>query len=185
MRTVAKPWLLLAVSIGLASTPAAAAPERIEVSGQTLSRVGQAEREELLIDLYKVTLYLPDRHAGAAHATRMDHVTRDSVPKAFLVEITYDGNVPNEIPESWSEELLPPLPAHKDKVMRQTYEGLKTGDKLLITYRPGEGTSLKLNGETFLSDPGSGLMAGFVDVFLGPDPVSDDVREGLLARTGD
>ncbi|HET9480857.1 MAG TPA: chalcone isomerase family protein [Candidatus Polarisedimenticolia bacterium] len=156
-----------------------AAPEQIQVEGETLLQAGQAKREELTFDLYRVSLYLPSRDAS------MQRITQESVPKAFHVEVLYDGSVPGGIPEDWSEELMPTLPEEKEQKLRQIYQSLGQGDELRIAYAPGAATSVKLNGETVFTDPGYELMAGTVDIFLGPDPVAENVRQGLLGRAED
>ena len=171
--------LLVAGLLGTLPGLATAAPKQIEVANITLQRAGQATREELLVDIYQVSLYLPSKDAG------MERITQPSVPKAFHVEVLYDGSVPGDIPQNWAEELLPPLPDRKMEKLRQVYQDLSQGDELVITYAPGSGTTVKLNGETVFTDPGRELMAGLVDVFLGPDPVSQNVRASLLGHAED
>ena len=149
------------------------------VAGKNLTQAGQAVREELWFDHYRVSLYLPSRDGG------MDRITRDSLPKAFHMEVLYHGSMPDEIPDDWAEELLPPIPDPKLEKLRQVYRGLEQGDEVVVTYAPGAGTAVKLNGETIFTDPGAELIGGVVDVFLGPDPVSEDIREGLLGPAGD
>lgn len=168
--------LLVAVVLGAMPALAIAAPQQVEVSDETLVRAGQATREELLVDLYQVSLYLPSKDAD------MDRITQQSVPKAFHVEVLYDGSLPGDIPKEWAEELLPPIPDRKAEKLRQVYQNLNQGDELLITYAPGSGTTVKLNGETVFTDPGAELMAGVVDVFLGPNPASENVRQSLLGH---
>lgn len=153
-----------------------AAPEQIEVDGQVLVKVGEGTRERLTVDLYQVSLYLPSERAD------LQRINDPSVPKAFQIEVLYGGGTPDDIPEQWAEELLPPLPEEKVGELRQVYQGLEEGDQLRVTYTPGSSTAVTLNGETVFSDPGAGLMRGLVDVFLGPDPVSEDVRSNLLGR---
>jgi hypothetical protein len=169
-------FLLVAGLLGAMPGLATAAPEQIEVSDETLVRAGQATREELLFDLYQVSLYLPSKDAG------MERITQQTVPKAFHVEVLYGGGMPEEIPEDWAEELLPPIPDPKVEELRQVFQNLEEGDELVITYAPGSGTTVRLNGETVFTDPGAELMAGMVDVFLGPDPVSENVSASLLGR---
>lgn len=169
--------LLLAALLVAPGAPAAlAAPQKIEVAGQDLVKAGEAKREKMLIDLYRVALYLPVRDAS------MRRITQKSTPKAFHIEVLYDGKVPGDIPKNWAEELIPPLPEAKAKELRRVYGNLRQGDALLFTCPPGGPTTAALNGKTVFSDPGTGLMAGVVDVFLGPKPVSEDVRASLLGK---
>lgn len=161
--------------VALLIAPAAlAAPQNIEVAGQDLVKAGEAKREKMFIDLYRVALYLPVRDAS------MRRITQKSTPKAFHIEVLYDGKVPGDIPKNWAEELLPPLPEAKANDLRRIYSNLRQGDALLFTCPPGGPTSATLNGKTIFSDPGTELMAGVVDIFLGPKPVSEDMRARLL-----
>ena len=153
-----------------------AAPERIEVGERTLVKAGEATREKLLVDLYRVSLYLPSRQVS------MERVSDQAVPKAFRIEVLYDGGTPGDIPQDWTEELLPSLPQSKERELRQVYQDLEEGDTLRVVYAPGISTTVKLNGRTLFTDPGAGLIGGLVDVFLGPDPVSEDIRQNLLGK---
>lgn len=171
--------LLVALLIASGARVALAAPRTIEVAGQELVKAGEAKREKLWIDLYHVALYLPVRDAS------MQRITQTSTPKAFHIEVLYDGKVPGEIPKAWAEELMPPLPEAKAKELRRIYGNLRQGDVLLFTCPPGGPTTAALNGNTVFSDPGTGLIDGVVNVFLGPKPVSEDVRASLLGNVED
>jgi hypothetical protein len=174
---------LLAALVGFTATAAwpalAAVPETVTVDGQTLVLNGYGTREALAIDLYTAALYLPRPMSDA------DEIEDPALAKAFRIEVVYQGALPDEIPETWREELLPPLNEGQAAALRRAYRTLARGDVITVSYAPGSGTTVALNGEAVLRDPGHGLIAGCLDLWLGPDPVSEDLRARLLRRADD
>lgn len=164
---------MLCIATALAG---AAAPPTITVAGEELVRAGQGERKRWFIDLYKVGFYLPrGRTILSAAADR-------SVPKAFRIQVTYEGKLPDDIPRQWRQQLLPPLDGAQARALNDMYARLQRGDVVMVRYVPGDGTRLNRNGVHVLSTPGHRLMAAFVDLFLGANPVSEDLRAELLGR---
>ena len=171
--------MLLALLVGLEVTdvvaPGHAAPPRtVTLAGEDLVLSGIGTRELLLFDLYTVALYLPEPTAS------VERIGDRTVPKAFFVEVDYDGSAPDGIPEEWREELLPAPSDGQTDDLRRALRTLDEGDVVHIAYRPGVGTAVDLNGEPVVRDPGHALIEGVIELWLGPDAVSDDLRRGLL-----
>lgn len=153
-----------------------AAPPAITVAGEELVRAGQGERKKWFIGLYKVGFYVPrGRTILSAAADR-------SVPKAFRIQVTYEGELPDEVPRQWQQQLLPPLDGAQARALNEMYARLRGGDVVMVRYVPGDGTRLSRNGAHVLSTPEYRFMAAFVDLFLGANPVSEDLRAELLGR---
>jgi hypothetical protein len=152
----------------------AAPPRTVTVAGDDLVLNGIATRQALVFDLYTVALYLPEP------TTSVERISDPSVPKAFYVEVDYDGSAPDVIPEHWREELLPPVSVERPEELRHASQSLGEGDAIHIAYVPGAGAAVQLNGETVLRDTGHGLIEAVIDLWIGADPVSEDVRRGLL-----
>lgn len=167
--------LLAAAAPAAAQLVAPPVPARVVHAGQTLELVGRATRQSLWVDLYSVALYLPEPRRDAAY------VAQPTVAKAFRVEVLYDGELPDRIPEDWADELLPPLEPAERAELRQAYRRLSQGDVLLFVFAPGSGTAMTLNGEPVLSRVDGGFMDGIVDLFLGPAAVSPRLRTALLS----
>ena len=56
------------------------------------------------------------------------------------------------------------------------------GDELVLTYVPGTGTSVAHNGRILGNVSGDAFANVLFSVWLGSDPIDDDLRAGLLAR---
>lgn len=66
--------------------------------------------------------------------------------------------------------------------MRRLYEDVKPGDRYALTYLPGIGTELALNGQRKGIVEGADFAAAYFAIWLGPDPINQSLKEGLLAR---
>jgi len=59
---------------------------------------------------------------------------------------------------------------------------VKPGDRYALTYVPGRGTEVSLNGRPLGSVEGADFAAALFAVWLGPDPLDADLKASLLAR---
>lgn len=151
-------------------------PERLELNGARLELAGRGTRETMLIDLYSVGWYLPE---GKSSSVSPDD---SSQAMAFRIIIDYSGDRPEQIPSAWREELLPPLNEAQMVELRRAYAGLRAGDTATVAYAPGSGTTIQVNGQALFTDSGYGLMAAFVDLWLGAKPVSEALKNALLGE---
>jgi len=62
------------------------------------------------------------------------------------------------------------------------YADVKVGDRYALTYAPGRGTTLYLNGRSRGHIPGDDFAAALFAIWLGPEPVSEGLRDDLLGR---
>ncbi|HSA61768.1 MAG TPA: chalcone isomerase family protein [Nitrospiraceae bacterium] len=66
--------------------------------------------------------------------------------------------------------------------MHRLYEDVKPGDRYGLTYLPGVGTELALNGQRKGIIEGADFAAAYFAIWLGPDPINEALKEGLLNR---
>jgi hypothetical protein len=66
--------------------------------------------------------------------------------------------------------------------MHRLYEDVKPGDRYGLTYVPGVGTELALNGQRKGVIEGADFAAAYFAIWLGPDPINEVLRDGLLKR---
>lgn len=149
-------------------------PPTESVQGAQLQLAGCAAREELWTDLYAVSLYLP---AGATGAARM---IDDQTPKLVRLDVTYNGEVPDGLPSEWKERLQQRVSQEFIQTLQNQYNKLRGGDTVRISYAPGSGTILSVNGNTIVTQPASELMNAMMQVWIGPNPVSDNIKRHLL-----
>ena len=173
---------LLAGLLGAATSAQAAQVAGITLSptetvqGHQLLLTGCGVREELWMDLYVVSLYLP--RGTAAEASR---IRDSSVPKLLQLDVTYNGSVPNGLPVSWAQRLREQVSREFIRTLQNQYNDLKYGDTVRIAYVPNGGTTLSVNGRVVTTRPGSGLMDAMLDLWIGTDPISSNLKRLLLS----
>ena len=62
------------------------------------------------------------------------------------------------------------------------YEDVQPGDRYSLTYVPGKGTALSLNGETKGIIEGSDFAAAVFSIWLGPNPISESFKKQIMGR---
>ena len=60
------------------------------------------------------------------------------------------------------------------------YQDVQPGDRYSLTYIPGKGTELALNGEPKGVIEGADFAAALFSIWLGPKPISESLKKGLL-----
>lgn len=58
---------------------------------------------------------------------------------------------------------------------------IRPGDRYALTYLPGVGTELSLNGRPLGTIPGADFAAALFAIWLGPQPLDGDLKRALLA----
>lgn len=171
--------ITLLVVLFLFSTTASLAkdmPKQLQVADSLLHLNGQATRKRLFfVKIYDVGLYLPK------HISDQKQITQD-IPQAFTVVIRYESNKKVGIPQAWREELLPALTQQQKKNLKSALSNAKTGEMFRIEYAPKHGTKILLGNEVILSESSYQIMSAFIDVWLGPKPISRRLAKALLPQ---
>ena len=61
-----------------------------------------------------------------------------------------------------------------------TYKDVKAGDRYSLTYLPGRGTELALNGTPLLTIEGADFAAAYFGIWLGREPIDEKLKRDLL-----
>ena len=75
------------------------------------------------------------------------------------------------------ERLRPRIDYHNS-----LYEDVNPGDRYSLTYIPGKGTELALNGESKGLIVGADFAAAVFSIWLGSKPISDSFKQQILGR---
>ena len=62
------------------------------------------------------------------------------------------------------------------------YEDVEPGDRYSLTYVPGKGTELALNGESKGVIEGPDFAAAVFSIWLGPEPISKSFKQQILGQ---
>jgi hypothetical protein len=60
------------------------------------------------------------------------------------------------------------------------YEDVQPGDRYALTYIPGKGTELALNGEPKGTVEGADFAAALFSIWLGPEPINESFKKQIL-----
>ena len=72
----------------------------------------------------------------------------------------------------------------KKDTINDMYKDVKKGDRYSLSYMPGTGTELSLNGKVLGLIKGYDFAAVYYRIWLGESPVDKDLKNKLLNNTG-
>lgn len=176
--------LLLALPLAL---PAAAGtlagvtlPDKVDVNGRSLVLNGMGLRKKLVIKVYVGALYLPQKEKAAAKVLGAD------TPRRMALHFLYDVDK-EQMCEAWSEGLEANTPNASADVKKAFgtlctwMDGVGKGQKLFLTYLPGEGTRVELGGKVKGTLPGKAVADAILATWIGSDPAPGaDFKKDVL-----
>lgn len=185
MRIVAP--ALLALSLTLVAGGAGAGtladvnlPDKADVKGQSLVLNGMALRTKFFIKVYVAGLYLPQKERAAAKILAAD------APHRMVMHFLYGVNK-DQMCDAWKEGLEQNTPKALPEVKKAFaslctwMEPIPKGNELTLTYVPGEGTTVEVNGKAKGTLPGKPTADAILDTWIGPDPAPGaDFKKGIL-----
>ena len=172
---------LLSGTPSLADPRAQFSPEAV-VHGQTLPLRGAGRLVWMrVVTVYDAALYLPADVPGK-------DVLGD-FPKRL--ELRYHISIKGEkfggsavpfLEKNVSREELARLKPRLER-LNGLYRDVKEGDRYALTYAPGKGTTLSLNGTPLGTIEGADFAAAYYAIWLGAKPISDTMRDELMGTT--
>jgi Chalcone isomerase-like len=180
--------LLLTLAL-LPTLPAAAAtladvtmPDKVDTGGGGPSLVldGLGLRKKLFIKIYVGGLYLVAKEHSAAAVLAADS------PRRMALHFLYSVS-PKQMCDAWDEGLADNTPSASAEVkagfktLCSSMEDIPSGHTLLLTYIPGEGTRVEVNGKAKVTIPGKPVADAILATWIGPKPgPGDDFKKAVL-----
>jgi hypothetical protein len=131
-----------------------------------------------VIKAYVAALYLPEE-------VRAEAVLSD-VPKrlelSYLVSIKgpdFDKGAAPVLARNQTPAELSRLQGRLDK-LNAAYRDVQAGDRYSLTYLPGRGTELALNGTPLIVIEGADFAAAYFGIWLGREPINEKLKQDLL-----
>lgn len=155
---------------------------RFSLDGRDLELTGTGIIRYLgLIKVSEVALYMPSEIAPA-------QVLQPDTPRRLEVRYFHDLEkkdfvestrvwIRKNVSASEYEALKP-----KIEQLNALYEDVKEGDRYGLTYVPGVGTTLDLNGQEKGTVAGGDFARALFAIWLGREPVEDGLPDELLGR---
>lgn len=181
--------LILAAALSLAAVSATAATvagAKIEdttiVNGQSLVLNGTALRKKFVVKVYVGALYLPSKQANAAAILAADASRRQVMH--FLHDVDK-----GKMAEAWEDGLKDNTP-HASAEVKTAFktlstwmEDMKEGQRIVLTYAPGTGTTVEVNGKTKGTLGGKAVADAILNTWVGPKPgPGADFKKGVLGQ---
>ena len=177
---------VLAVLLGVAVSSLAAGreiggvnlPDTVTVEGKTLKLNGGGIRTKAVFKVYVGALYLETPSRDAA-VTSFDQVKRMQLS---LLRGLDKGKITEAITEGFERNSKAQMGALKARLDRfnAMIPDLEKGDQILMTYVPGKGTQVAAKGVEKGSIEGKDFADALFAVWLGPNPVQEDLKKALL-----
>lgn len=152
--------------------------QRIVVKDTPLKLVGAGLLRYFGFRAYAGALYVDDISSGADMFAG----------RAKRIEIEYFRSIKGEdfgpatieaVSKNVSAELFERLRSRID-YHNSLYEDVEAGDRYSLTYIPGIGTELALNGESKGVIPGEDFAEAIFSIWIGPEPISGSFKKQLL-----
>ena len=153
-------------------------PERLEVEGQVLERAGETTlRVALFFTVYDMAFYVGEGNAGADW--------RQDIPRRIEARYFRDVSAAklNELAEVvlgdvWDGETKARHRENLDRI-EGWYRDVRKGDTYALTYLPGQGLELALNGEPLGRIEDADFATFYFAIWLADHPKAKEQREDL------
>jgi len=130
------------------------------------------------IKAYVAALYLPE--GGKAEDVLSDVPKRLEI--SYLVSIKgpdFDKGAAPVLERNQSPAELAKLQRRIDRI-NAAYKDVRSGDRYSLTYLPGRGTELALNGTPLIVIEGADFAAAYFGIWLGREPIDEKLKRDLL-----
>lgn len=155
-------------------------PETMTVAGEKLQLNGMGLRKKLWIKVYVGGLYLQQPSSSPQVVATSDQVKR--MRMRFLT----DRATREKLSDAWYEGFAANCGADARRLSSEIdrfvgwFGDMSDGDVVDITYVPGTGTTVAVNGAEEGTIPGEAFADALFMVWVGPEPPSGDFKEGIL-----
>lgn len=153
--------------------------ERIQAGSVELELRGAGLlRYMVFIKAYVAAFYLPEGVPSAEALTDVPkHLEIEyfhAIAAADFAKATRSG-IARNVSMTGNERLKPAV-----EELNSLYRDVRPGDRYSLTYLPGQGTTLALNGTALGTVAGADFAAGLFAIWIGPAPLDEGLKQTLL-----
>jgi len=157
--------------------------ENLAVSegGPSLSLNGAGVRYKFFFKIYVGALYLPAQQNDPAV------ILKGSQANRVLMHFLYDEVTQEKLVAAWQEgfaenveaDVFQTLKTRLDK-FNGMFSDMHAGDVILLDYMPGKGTRVTIKGVEKGLIEGADFNQALLSVWLGEEPVTEELKDALL-----
>ena len=183
MKTTTALSLILALSFAAPASAVEVAGVKVAdtsvAEGKTLKLNGAGLRTRLMFKVYVAGLYLETPSKDAAGVVAADQVKRIELS---ILRSLKGSQVSEAIEEGFEKNSKSQMPALRARLadLEKMIPDVAKGDVIALTYAPGKGTVVAVRGAENGVIPGKDFGDALFSVWLGANPVQEDLKTKLL-----
>lgn len=170
----------LAAGIALAGEVAGVSmPDMQKIDGKTLRLNGMGLRKKTIFKVYVAGLYLETPSKDGAAVLGAEEIKSIHL---HMLRGLKSQQITDAIREGFERNSKAALPALQERLTKlgTMIPDAADGDEIHLTYEPGKGTRVTARGTDRGTIEGRDFADALFAVWLGPDPVQDDLKKALL-----
>jgi len=184
MRKLVLAAVLVAASVSAEAATVAGVnvPDTADVAGQKLVLNGAALRKKFIVKVYVGSLYVQTKSSSAAAVLAAD------APRRQVMHFLYDVDK-GKMVEAWEEGLADNTANASAEVktafktLASWMDDMKEGQQIVLTYVPGTGTTVEVNGKNKGTLAGKATADAILNTWIGPKPgPGGDFKKGVLGQ---
>ncbi|HYR29902.1 MAG TPA: chalcone isomerase family protein [Thermoanaerobaculia bacterium] len=179
---LAAAMLTAAVTAGAATVAGVKLDDSVTVNNQKLVLNGAALRKKFVVKVYVGALYLTGKQSSATAILAAD------APRRQVMHFLYDVDKEKMV-EAWTDGLKDNTPNASPEVktafntLSSWMEDMKEGQTIVMTYVPGIGTTVEVNGKTKGTLGGKAVADAILNTWIGAKPgPGGDFKKGVLGQ---
>jgi Chalcone isomerase-like len=155
-------------------------PDTITAAGHTLHLNGMGVRTKIFIKVYVGGLYLETITHDPATVIHAEEVKR------VVMHFLYSHVRKDQLVDGWNDgfenNAKASLAALKPEIDRfnSFMEDVESGQEIVVTYVPGDGTSVSIAGKEKGTIPGKTFGDALFSIWFGTDPPTSALKKGML-----
>jgi hypothetical protein len=172
--------VLVAAPAGAGTLADVTMPDKIDAGGQALALNGMGLRKKFVIKVYVGGLYLPAKERSPAKILAAD------APRRMAFHFLY-GVSAKQMCDAWEEGLADNTPNAGAEVkagfktLCGAMEEIPKGHEMVLTYLPGQGTRVEVNGKAKATIPGKPTSDAILATWIGAHPgPGNDFKQAVL-----
>lgn len=153
--------------------------KKIEDTELVLNGTGMRKATFLGIKVYKAALYLKNK------TTNPSEVISQDFPKYLELKFVRDVDA-QKMRDAWSESIKNnnqnfAALSKKVETLNSAMKDIKEGQELTFTFQKNNNTKISLAGVEVANILGLDFQTALLNVWMGPKPPNDELKQGLLS----
>jgi hypothetical protein len=157
-------------------------PDTMNIGEKTCRLAGDGIRKKLFIKVYAAGLYLDKPTID------LEEVINDDQAKAVLMHFVYRKVTADKLNNAWREGFAKNTPGAGSELKKRMAnfialfkDAAVRGDRILFTYRPGQGTTVTFNDRQLGTIPGHDFNRALMKVWFGESPADRGLKESVAS----